>query len=115
MASTAQERWPDQLDLELLDQNVADIGPYGADFDCAAAFEGLDLEAVKSDLEDVTTDPKEWWPADYGQYGPLFVRTAWHSAGTYRSLDGPSRYISLNISRHRYRPIITVSHRNVSV
>ncbi|GAA0726742.1 catalase-peroxidase [Halorubrum trapanicum] len=88
MVSNTQNWWPDQLDLELLDQNSADISPYGADFDYAAEFEELDLEEVKSDLEDVMTDSKEWWPADYGHYGPLFIRMAWHSAGTYRSLDG---------------------------
>src|SRR6056297_3515318 len=82
-----QDWWPDLLDLSALDQN-AQSSPLGADFDYAAEFENLDLEAVKADLEDLMTDSQEWWPADYGHYGPLFIRMAWHSAGTYRTTDG---------------------------
>ena len=80
--------WPDQLPLEILDQNAQQVDPYGEDFDYAAAFEDLDYEAVKADLAELMRDSKEWWPADYGHYGPLFIRMAWHSAGTYRTSDG---------------------------
>ncbi len=83
-----QDWWPESLDLDILDQNVSDAGPYEDGFDYAEAFESLDFEAVKSDIEDVLTDSQEWWPADYGHYGPLIIRMAWHSAGTYRTGDG---------------------------
>jgi catalase-peroxidase len=79
--------WPDQLDLRALRHN-ASASPYGADFDYAAEFEELDLATVKADIEAVLTDSQEWWPADYGHYGPFMVRLAWHSAGTYRVADG---------------------------
>jgi len=79
--------WPEQVDLEPLRRNASD-NPYGADFDYADAFESLDLAAVKADIRVVLTDSQEWWPADYGNYGPFFIRMAWHSAGTYRALDG---------------------------
>src|SRR6056297_614024 len=82
-----QDWWPDLLDLSALDQN-AQSSPLGEDFDYAEEFQDLDLEAVKADLEDLMTDSQEWWPADYGHYGPLFIRMAWHSAGTYRTTDG---------------------------
>jgi catalase-peroxidase len=76
------------LNLDILDQNARDVDPMGRAFDYAEAFESLDLEAVKADIEAVMTDSKDWWPADYGHYGPLFIRMAWHSAGTYRTGDG---------------------------
>ncbi len=80
--------WPDQLNLKILHQNSSLSNPMGADFDYAEAFEKLDLSAVKQDLYDLMTNSQEWWPADYGHYGPLFIRMAWHSAGTYRMGDG---------------------------
>ena len=79
--------WPEQVDLSPLRAN-AEAGPYGPDFDYAAAFATIDYEALKADIAAVLTDSKEWWPADYGNYGPFFIRLAWHSAGTYRVLDG---------------------------
>ena len=83
-----QDWWPNQLRLDILRQHSARSNPMGADFDYAAAFKSLDLEAVKQDLMAVMTDSQDWWPADFGHYGPFFVRMAWHSAGTYRTADG---------------------------
>ena len=80
--------WPDQLNLKVLHQNPPAADPMGEDFDYAAAFKSLDLAAVKKDLAELMTDSQDWWPADYGHYGPLFIRMAWHSAGTYRISDG---------------------------
>ncbi len=80
--------WPDNLDLAPLRDHGVESNPMGADFDYAAAFATLDLDEVKRDIEAVMTDSQEWWPADYGHYGPFFIRMAWHSAGTYRTLDG---------------------------
>ena len=80
--------WPDQLDLRALALNPSESNPLGADFDYAREFKTLDLGAVKRDIEAVMTTSQPWWPADYGHYGPLFIRMAWHSAGTYRISDG---------------------------
>jgi catalase-peroxidase len=80
--------WPDSLDLSTLRQNEAQSNPLGEDFDYAAAFATLDLDALKTDLKQVMHDSQDWWPADWGHYGPLFIRMAWHSAGTYRVSDG---------------------------
>ena len=80
--------WPNQLNLKLLNQHSPLCNPMGTPFDYAKEFQSLDLEAVKKDLHALMTDSQEWWPADFGHYGPLFVRMAWHSAGTYRTADG---------------------------
>ena len=80
--------WPEQLDLKPLRQHAAESDPMGDGFDYAEAFKTLDLAAVKQDIETVLTTSQDWWPADYGHYGPLMIRMAWHSAGTYRVADG---------------------------
>ncbi|WP_294534813.1 catalase/peroxidase HPI [uncultured Rhodoblastus sp.] len=85
---TNQEWWPNQLDLKRLNRHSPLSDPMGAAFDYAAAFDSLDLDAVVKDLHALMTDSQVWWPADFGHYGPLFVRMAWHSAGTYRIGDG---------------------------
>jgi catalase-peroxidase len=87
--STANQRWwPNQLNLKVLHQNSHLSDPMGENFDYTEEFKSLDLKAVKADLNDLMTDSQDWWPADYGHYGGLFVRMAWHSAGTYRIGDG---------------------------
>jgi len=80
--------WPRRLNLKILAKNPAVSNPLGEDFDYAEAFNSLDLAAVKRDIAEVLTDSKDWWPADFGHYGPLMIRMAWHSAGTYRISDG---------------------------
>jgi catalase-peroxidase len=92
VANTQQQSnqfwWPDRLDLSPLRQHSVESNPEGADFNYAKAFKKLNLDAVKKDLAKVLTSSQEWWPADYGNYGPFFIRMAWHGAGTYRTLDG---------------------------
>jgi catalase-peroxidase len=85
---TNRDWWPNQLDLRILHQHTAESNPMGEDFDYAKEFQKLDLAAVKKDLAALMTDSQDWWPADFGHYGPLFIRMAWHSAGTYRTGDG---------------------------
>src|ERR1700754_1082411 len=85
---TNQLWWPNQLDLSILHQNSPAGDPMGEDFDYAAAFKTLDLDAVKADIFALMTTSQDWWPADYGHYGPFMIRMAWHSAGTYRIGDG---------------------------
>jgi catalase-peroxidase len=95
--------WPNQLDLSVLNQNSPRSDPMGADFDYAEAFKTLDVEALRRDVHDLMTTSQDWWPADYGHYGGLFIRMSWHSAGTYRTADGrggggsgAQRYAPLN-------------------
>ena len=85
---TNRDWWPNQLSLDILHQHGINGDPMGPDFDYAEAFKSLDYQAVKRDLTALMTDSQSWWPADYGHYGPFFIRMAWHSAGTYRSGDG---------------------------
>ncbi len=80
--------WPNQLNLKILHQNAPASDPMGLDFDYAEEFKKLDLKALKADLHALMTDSQDWWPADYGHYGPFFIRLAWHAAGTYRTADG---------------------------
>ncbi|WP_353229181.1 catalase/peroxidase HPI [Pseudomonas qingdaonensis] len=86
--TTNRDWWPNQLNLKILHQHAPQADPLGEGFDYAQAFKSLDFQALKQDLTALMTDSQEWWPADFGHYGPLFVRMAWHSAGTYRTGDG---------------------------
>jgi catalase-peroxidase len=100
---TNKDWWPNQLNLKVLHQNAPQSDPMGKDFNYAEEFKTLDLDALKKDIEQVMTTSQDWWPADYGHYGPLLIRMAWHSAGTYRIHDGrggagsgTQRYAPLN-------------------
>ena len=85
---TNKSWWPDRLDLSGLRQHAAASNPMGPNYNYAEAFKALDLDALKADIKKTLTTSQDWWPADYGNYGPFFIRLAWHSAGTYRTLDG---------------------------
>ena len=97
-----QRWWPNQLDLGVLHQHSARSNPMGESFDYAAEFKTLDLDAVVRDLQVLMTDSQDWWPADYGHYGPFFIRMAWHAAGTYRTSDGRG---GGNTGNQRFAPL----------
>ena len=101
-STSNQHWWPEQLNLKVLNQNSANVNPMGADFDYPTAFRSLDLKAVKKDLTALMTDSQDWWPADFGTYAGLFVRMAWHSAGTYRTYDGRG---GANSGSQRFAPL----------
>ena len=94
--------WPEQLDLKGLQHNSPLVDPMGEEFDYPKEFASLDLNAVITDLKALMTNSQEWWPADFGHYGPLFIRMAWHSAGTYRVHDGRRRRRAAG--QQRFRP-----------
>jgi catalase-peroxidase len=102
MSKSNQDWWPNRLNLNILDRNTRPADPTEEEFDYAEAFESLDLDEVKADIEEVTTTSQDWWPADYGHYGPLFIRMAWHSAGTYRVSDGRG---GANRAGQRFAPL----------
>src|SRR6476469_9806199 len=102
LGRTNRDWWPNQLSLEILPQHGASNDPYGDDFDYAEAFRALDYDAVKRDLTALMTDSQPWWPADYGHYGPFFIRMAWHAAGTYRTGDGRG---GANSGQQRFAPL----------
>ncbi len=100
--TTNNDWWPNQLNLNVLRQHSKLADPMDADFNYAEAFKSLDLAAVKNDINELMTDSQDWWPADYGHYGPLFIRMAWHSAGTYRVGDGRG---GANSGTQRFAPL----------
>ena len=86
--TSTKDWWPEQLNLNILHQHDRKSNPMGEDFNYREEFAKIDYEALKKDLNDLMTDSQDWWPADYGHYGPFFIRLTWHAAGTYRSTDG---------------------------
>ena len=105
---TNRDWWPNQLNLAILRQNSEKSDPMGKDFDYAKEFNSLDLAAVKKDLRALMTDSQDWWPADYGHYGPLFIRMAWHAAGTYRIGDGRG---GAGTGQQRFAPLLLARWR----
>ena len=99
LGRTNRDWWPNQLPLRILHQHSPKSDPMGQDFDYAAEFEKLDFAALKQDLRALMTDSQDWWPADFGHYGPFFIRMAWHSAGTYRVGDGRGGAGAVQIGR----------------
>ncbi len=102
LGRTNRDWWPESLPLEILHQGGVSPDPMGSDFAYAEAFNALDYEALKADLNALMTDSKPWWPADYGHYGPFFIRMAWHAAGTYRTADGRG---GANSGQQRFAPL----------
>ena len=88
ISTTNRDWWPNQLNVNILHQNDKRSNPMATDFDYREEFKKLDYFALKKDLTDLMTDSQDWWPADYGHYGPFFIRMTWHAAGTYRTADG---------------------------
>ena len=101
LGRTNKDWWPEMLATEILNPNGA-TNPHGPDFDYAEAFKQLDYDALKADLTALMTDSQPWWPADYGHYGPFFIRMAWHAAGTYRTADGRG---GANSGQQRFAPL----------
>ncbi|MGB4090307.1 MAG: peroxidase family protein, partial [Ruminococcus flavefaciens] len=94
--------WPNALNLDILHQHDSKTNPYGSDFNYREEFKKLDFEGLKNDLKKLMTDSQDWWPADWGHYGGLMIRTAWHSAGTYRTADGRG---GSNTGNQRFAPL----------
>ncbi len=101
-SGTNEDWWPNQLNLRVLHQNCSQANPMEGAFDYAEEFKKLDLEALKQDIFALMADSQDWWPADYGNYGPLFIRMAWHDAGTYRVSDGRG---GASTGNQRFAPI----------
>ena len=101
LGRTNKDWWPEMLATEILNPN-GPTNPHGEDFDYAEAFKALDYQALKADLVALMTDSQPWWPADYGHYGPFFIRMAWHAAGTYRTADGRG---GANSGQQRFAPL----------
>jgi len=102
LGRTNRDWWPEALPIDILHQGGVSPDPMGDDFDYAEAFNALDYDALKADLTALMTDSQPWWPADYGHYGPFFIRMAWHAAGTYRTADGRG---GANSGNQRFAPL----------